>query len=115
MCIPILVSWFAVAMTFWIVVSIDLWLFSVVNLLISNAFSKPWICALLPESQGWGSLVGFHLWGRSESDTTEATWQQQQPQKRTVFDIMSTSDCFFVKSESVNHSVLSDSLLPYGL
>ena len=25
------------------------------------------------ESQGWGSLVGFHLWGRKESDTTEAT------------------------------------------
>ena len=29
------------------------------------------------ESQGWGSLVGCHLWGRTESDTTEATWQQQ--------------------------------------
>ena len=29
---------------------------------------------LLPgESQGWGSLVGFHLWGRTESDMTEAT------------------------------------------
>ena len=25
------------------------------------------------ESQGWGSLVGCHLWGRAESDTTEAT------------------------------------------
>ena len=25
------------------------------------------------ESQGRGSLVGFHLWGRTESDTTEAT------------------------------------------
>jgi len=30
------------------------------------------------ESQGWGSLVGCHLWGRTESDTTEATQQQQQ-------------------------------------
>ena len=30
------------------------------------------------ESQGRGSLVGFHLWGRTESDTTEATEQQQQ-------------------------------------
>ena len=30
--------------------------------------------ALLPgESQGWGSLVGCRLWGRTESDTTEAT------------------------------------------
>ena len=25
------------------------------------------------ESQGHGSLVGCHLWGRTESDTTEAT------------------------------------------
>ena len=33
---------------------------------------------LLPgESQGWGSLVGCCLWGRTESDTTEATYQQQ--------------------------------------
>ena len=23
--------------------------------------------------QGWGSLVGCHLWGRTELDTTEAT------------------------------------------
>ena len=28
---------------------------------------------LLGESQGWGSLVGCHLWGRTESGTTEAT------------------------------------------
>ena len=32
------------------------------------------------ESQGWQSLVGCHLWGRTESDTTEATSQQQQQQ-----------------------------------
>ena len=25
------------------------------------------------ESQGWGSQVGCHLWGHTESDTTEAT------------------------------------------
>ena len=25
------------------------------------------------ESQGWWSLVGYRLWGRTESDTTEAT------------------------------------------
>ena len=30
------------------------------------------------ESQGRGSLVGCCLWGRTESDTTEATQQQQQ-------------------------------------
>ena len=29
------------------------------------------------ESQGRGSLVGCCLWGRTESDTTEVTWQQQ--------------------------------------
>ena len=33
---------------------------------------------LAGESQGWGSLVGSRLWGRTESDTTEATQQQQQ-------------------------------------
>ena len=35
------------------------------------------ICLLLKwvllESQGWGSLVGCRLWGRTESDTTEVT------------------------------------------
>ena len=25
------------------------------------------------ESQGWGSLMSCHLWGRTESDMTEAT------------------------------------------
>ena len=29
------------------------------------------------ESQGRGSLVGSRLWGHTETDTTEATWQQQ--------------------------------------
>ena len=29
--------------------------------------------ALISESQGWGSLLGCHLWGCTESDTTEAT------------------------------------------
>ena len=33
------------------------------------------------ESQGRGSLVCCRLWGRTESDTTEATQQQQQPVK----------------------------------
>ena len=34
------------------------------------------------ESQGQGSLVGCHLWGHTELDTTEVT-QQQQPQENT--------------------------------
>ena len=29
---------------------------------------------------GTGSLLGCHLWGRAESDTTEVTLQQQQQQ-----------------------------------
>ena len=28
------------------------------------------------ETQGWQSMVGCRLWGRTESDVTEATWQQ---------------------------------------
>ena len=32
------------------------------------------------EFQGRGSLVGCRLWGRTESDMTEATQQQQQQQ-----------------------------------
>ena len=35
------------------------------------------------KSQGLGSLVGCRLWGRRESDMTEATQQQQQPQRIT--------------------------------
>ena len=34
---------------------------------------KPTPLFLPGESQGQGSLVGFHLWGRTESDTTDAT------------------------------------------
>ena len=35
---------------------------------------------LAGESQGRRSLVGCPLWGRTESDTTEVTWRQQQSQ-----------------------------------
>ena len=31
------------------------------------------------ESQGWGSLVGCRLWGRTELDMTEVTWQHPLP------------------------------------
>ena len=30
------------------------------------------------ESQGWGNLVGCHLWGHTESNMTEATWQHRE-------------------------------------
>ena len=35
------------------------------------------------ESQGRGSLVGCHLWGRVELDMTEATWQQKDGTDKT--------------------------------
>ena len=35
-------------------------------------------CVLAWRIPGMGSLVGCQLWGRTESDTTEATQQQQQ-------------------------------------
>jgi len=34
---------------------------------------QPTLVFLSGESQGWGSLVGCLLWGRTESDTTEVT------------------------------------------
>ena len=37
------------------------------------------------ESQGWGSLVGCHLWGCTELDTTEVKQQQQQLMTRHFF------------------------------
>ena len=46
-----------------------------------HALEKEWqpTPVFLPgESQGRGSPVGCHLWGRTESDMTEATKQQQQ-------------------------------------
>ena len=39
---------------------------------------KPTPAFLPGDSQGRGNLEGCRLWGRTESDTTEATQQQQQ-------------------------------------
>ena len=47
----------------------------------SNLQRRQWhpTPVLLPgKSHGWRSLVGCGLWGCTESETTEATWQQQQ-------------------------------------
>jgi len=39
--------------------------------------------AFLPgESQGQENLAGYRLWSHTESDTTEATYQQQQGQEK---------------------------------
>ena len=37
------------------------------------SLSEPTPVFLPGESQGWGTLVGCRLWGRTESDMTEAT------------------------------------------
>ena len=45
---------------------------------------QPTLVFLPGESQGRGSLVGCLLWGRTESDTTEATQQQQQQPPQSI-------------------------------
>ena len=42
---------------------------------IGEGNGNPLQCSCLENTQGWGSLVGCHLWGRTELDTTEATIQ----------------------------------------
>ena len=40
---------------------------------IGGGNGNPLQCSCLEESQGRGSLVGSHLWGCTESDTTDVT------------------------------------------
>ena len=40
---------------------------------IGEGNGNPLQCVLPGEFQGWGSLIGCRLWGRTESETTEAT------------------------------------------
>ena len=40
---------------------------------VTEHFIKGGLVFLPGESQGWGSLVGCRLWGRTALDTTEAT------------------------------------------
>ena len=53
------------------------------------------------ESQGQGSLVGCCLWGCTESDTTEATWQQQQHSSSTFNFFWGNSILFFIVAEPI--------------
>ena len=53
---------------------------------------------------GWGSLVGCRLWGRTESDMTEATQQQQQQsslelKRQTCHRISSASPLTYLQSD----------------
>ena len=51
--------------------------FLIISTIVSHSFfffaAQPTPVLLPGESQGQGSLVGCRLWGRTESDTTEAT------------------------------------------
>ena len=49
---------------------------------------------LLPgKSHGRRSLVGCSPWGREKSDTTEATWRQQQEQTTWALNVDHDSSC----------------------
>ena len=49
------------------------WQHGVLIFVEQQSVGKPTPVFLSEESQGWGSLVGCRLWGRTESDMTEAT------------------------------------------
>ena len=81
------------------------------------------------ESQGQWSLVGFHLWGCTESDTTEVTQQQQQQQVSITFIFFEINswgywqkDCFLFTQEvsklefitSIIYSRSYNQARPYG-
>ena len=57
------------------------------------------------ESQGRGSLVGCRLWGRTESDMTEATQQQQQQHQLFTFFQLCCGQ-FIHSSQSCCHAYL---------
>ena len=49
------------------------------------------------ESQGRGSLVGCHLWGRTELDTAEVTQQQQQQMNKTMISTMFYGTLYYMR------------------
>ena len=67
------------------------------------------------ESQGQGSLVSCHLWGRTESDTTEVMQQQQQQMRPDamifVFWMLSFKPTFSLSSFTFIKGLLSSSSL----
>ena len=58
------------------------------------------------ESQGRWSLVGCRLWGRTELDTTEATWQQQHMNKQEASLKRITKS----QTRAMKHAVLCTSI-----
>ena len=73
----------------------SLWLFTFMH------WKRKWqpTPVFLPgESRGQRSLVGCRLWGRTESDMTEATQQQQQQQQQQQDICSAGSSCSFSSS-----------------
>ena len=62
------------------------------------------------ESQGWGSLLGCRLWGRTESDTTEVTQQQQQQYWSIIALKCSVGSCRTAQSISHIYTCISSLL-----
>ena len=56
------------------------------------------------ESQGRGSLVGCRLWARTESDTTEATQQQQRGFRSNFLSVFHVSFSSTSSSYSPHHT-----------
>ena len=63
---------------------------------IGERKGNPLQCSCLKNPRDW-SLVGCRLWGRTESDTTEVTWQQQQQnnvlEENTLFILNLEATC----------------------
>ena len=87
-----------------VVVVLDIW-----YVCIGEGNGNPLPVFLPGESQGRGSLVGCRLWGRTESDTTEATQQQQQ---QHVLSLLVTAFQMTVSSCVLEDSIFNIHCLP---
>ena len=67
------------------------------------------------ESQGRGSLVGFCLWGHTESDTTEATQQQQQQQQQHSSKMLKQLQYISNEFIKILNTIIYNSVLAHSL
>ena len=65
---------------------------------------QPTLVFLPGESQGWGILVGCHLWGRTESDMTEVTQQHDGEKDKHFFQSLPVRYFFKLQMQSVDCS-----------
>ena len=63
------------------------------------------------ESQGWGSRVGCHLWGRTESDTTDVT--QQHVIMKHMQDTRSRTPVLMLRVSSSTHTSTMEHIQDY--